>query len=314
MSVRQAIIISAAKNGHINQCKALCHAMGWQVLDTLTLPGTARYHSPVKKLKIWGEQPKAIAVIMEKLGRLPPAHLVFSGQASRLIAERLKGSFGARIFVGIPKGKRRLFDYAVCFSHEATGNQYGRPDAYTAAQHTLWMKGVPCLPVLASMRDSTTAVLIGGRNNAFTLDADRIAGQIAFLQSSGGSLAIAVSRRTPPGIEKDLRKRFTGTTFVSRDDRDGFLRLLSTADRFAITPDSITMACECCITGRPVALLEAPAHDTENATYRFVSEFLADGYVTSLADIQSGKTWRHGKPWNETERLSHELTRLLGQD
>ena len=117
-------------------------------------------------------------------------------------------------------------------------------------------------------------------------------------------LSVAMSRRTSGDIESAILEGLSGRiSVIKRDDREGFVKLLHSAARFVVTPDLITMTCEACTTGQPVAFLNLPAYDTNNATYRFAQGICKAGYVSWNDNI----VFENNPPLRETERIAAEL-------
>lgn len=113
---------------------------------------------------------------------------------------------------------------------------------------------------LRQLPQPCTALLVGGPHRELVLDAawlDALVGQLEnLLARDGGSLMIALSRRTPAQWRARLRGAFhTGCTYFWGDARDGanpYAGYLAYADRIVVTPDSVNMLSEACATGKPV--------------------------------------------------------------
>jgi mitochondrial fission protein ELM1 len=143
------------------------------------------------------------------------------------------------------------------------------------------MPGVFVKPVAEQLSSDVrpiTLALIGGTNKAFVLDGKLIARQLRDLavgdQSAGGQLVVSCSRRTPSKLERELRKLLTPVqaVFIDRHDRTTYVQAVSSAQRFAVTPDSITMVCESLATLRPLTWLDLPCFSKDTSTFRFASE------------------------------------------
>ena len=80
----------------------------------------------------------------------------------------------------------------------------------------------------------------------------------AQLRAEGGSLLATTSRRTPPGLAEQLRRRFADVpNVIWGDGGDGvnpYAGLLGWADRVVVSPDSVNLLSEACATRLPVAV------------------------------------------------------------
>jgi hypothetical protein len=282
--------------------------MGWVVTEVHRLSGNARQDPYFRRVLLWLKGLPKVSRIAQKILAHPEPIILFSGNVSREIAARVSGVSAFKIFVGNPRGRRRLYDVAIASSHGAAQDQVGRPDFYESASLTLWMDGVPSMPAANDANLPITAVFIGGRNKAFAMSLPDLIRQMGWLRSDGQSLHVAFSRRTPPEIESGLRAAFPATDvkYISGDDRAGYLDLLAHARKFAVTPDSITMMCEACATGRDVSLFSLPVLAADTSTYRNASRFLQCGYVVPIGNASSRFT-----PWPGMQHILPPLRKEL---
>lgn len=158
------------------------------------------------------------------------------------------------------------------------------------------------------------AVLIGGRSKAFDLSparARQLAEQIeAAVRSSGGSLLLTFSRRTPEDAKAILSERLGGLPGWLWDGRgeNPYFAFLATADHILVTEDSANMPTEAGSTGRPVYLL---AMDGKQARkQRFHAELAALGVARRFEGRL--EDWSY-PPLRETERAAAEILRRMGR-
>lgn len=133
--------------------------------------------------------------------------------------------------------------------------------AAVAAAGAAWRERLSDLP------RPLIAVLVGGETKPFRFDAE-VARQLAALlirlqERDGGSLYVSTSRRTRPEVVEALEKalpagaRFYAWSPESAADNP-YLALLSLADRFVVTGDSVSMLVEVASLGKPLAIFALP--------------------------------------------------------
>ena len=126
------------------------------------------------------------------------------------------------------------------------------------------------------------------------------------------AMHVVLSRRTSDATEAVLRQAFEGmdVTISGREDSGSYRRLLAQAEAFIVTPDSITMLCETCVTRKPVyalGLTEEPTSDGEGP--RFVEAMVARGAIRVFeGEIDFAGT---GTPLDEAARIAPILRRKI---
>ncbi len=188
--------------------------------------------------------------------------------ASRWIVKQTGGQT-INIRLGRPRIEFAAFDLII------TTPQYGLPaapnlrelllplslrdDEKVALASALWQ------PRLADLPRPWTAVLIGGPTQSLRLDG-AIAGTMvaaleAYRRTSGGSLLVTTSPRTPDDVPAILAEGLREPRFFFRwqaDVENPYLALLALADTIVVTNDSISMIAEAVNFGKPVYLYELP--------------------------------------------------------
>ena len=208
--------------------------------------------------------------------------IVASGTSSEAATATYRELYGPDLYavsIGSPRSRDQIFDLAIASNHALVPGTVPTATYYTGAKTTVWMPGVFVRPLprnTASVRAGAVTALIGGTNKAFEFSSDILLSQLLPIANDASTtgMDIVFSRRTPHDLEKALRTSPLGgaVRFVSRNDRDGFLRAVEGAAKFVVTPDSITMICESYATGKPVSVLRLPCFDEETSTFRFFSE------------------------------------------
>ncbi len=156
--------------------------------------------------------------------------------------------------------------------------------------------------------------LIGGRSKAFDLSierAERLASQIGeAVRSSGGSLLLTFSRRTPPDAEALMRRGLSELPGLiwAGEGANPYFAFLATADVILVTEDSANMPTEAAATGRPVYLLDMDGSQVRKQ--RFNAELAALGVARRFEGRL--ESWSYA-PLRETDRLAAEVLRRMDE-
>lgn len=154
--------------------------------------------------------------------------------------------------------------------------------------------------------------LIGGRSKAFGLSVTRarhLAADIRqAIESSGGSLLMTFSRRTPKAAEAVLREALASLPGLVWDGQgpNPYFAFLATADHILVTEDSANMPTEAAATGRPVHLLEMDGAQARKQ--RFHRELAQLGVARPFNGRLDSWTY---PPLHETDRLATEVLRRM---
>lgn len=109
---------------------------------------------------------------------------------------------------------------------------------------------------LAAQPAPRTLLLVGGPSRLLRWGRRDLARLIAilrhWLERDGGSLSIALSRRTPGWASRALRRAFPLARFTPEGGENLYEPFLAWADRIVVTADSVNMLSEACASGRPV--------------------------------------------------------------
>lgn len=290
-------VATTDKIGHLNQCIALTDALGVAPARLARIPGFNLRHGRARKLiqrlKGW-----AHSLALVPAAPAGPLVLVVSGRSSEYAAKALRWRLGARLFVisvGPPINYLETIDLAVM--NEASLPKWRRRRARAAGPVTL--EEIPIIGALArrfgaegaeGREDDLLAVLIGGENKDFALDGARFGwamARIAEIARAGAWRVEAVlSRRTSRKTEGMVREALAGTPAAvhGREASDSYRALLGRAGAFAVTPDSVTMLSEVCLTGRPVYALDLePLPDPDREGERLIEAMVARGVVRRFA-------------------------------
>lgn len=168
---------------------------------------------------------------------------------------------------------------------------------------------------LASLPSPRVAVLIGGSNSAYRLDAEvgaQIGTRLADLcAKTGCGLMLTGSRRTDPGAMAALRTALAGcdAEIWSGEGENPYRGYLGLADHVIVTCDSVNMASEAAATGRPISILPLPVTGRVAKFERFHAALAAAGisrpFDGTLAD------WGYPTP-DDTDRVAARIRGMLG--
>ncbi|MBA4806563.1 mitochondrial fission ELM1 family protein [Brevundimonas sp.] len=192
---------------------------------------------------------------------------IAAGRATLPLSTRVKSWSDGKTFVvqtQDPRWANHRYDMIVAPAHdglsgdnvfEITGSPHRITPDRVAEAASAFAARIDPLP------HPRVAVLVGGKSKAFDLTeahaadlADRIA---AAVQTSGGSLMLTFSRRTPEAAKAVMIARLSdlpGWIWDGSGDNPlfGFLHF---ADQVLVTEDSANMAAEAASTGKPVYVL-----------------------------------------------------------
>ncbi|MBW2496721.1 MAG: mitochondrial fission ELM1 family protein [Deltaproteobacteria bacterium] len=200
-----------------------------------------------------------------------PDLIITAGRRLSSVALWIKRQSGGRtrvVVVGKPRGMLDAFDLILAAAH------YVLPGAPNVLRYALPLMQVDPRKLeaaavrwrerLADQPRPLVALFVGGPTGGLRFDPamarDLVAKASESARAEGGSLAIATSRRTPPGIVEALRRVCPEDAQLFEFDAEAgpsgsaYYGLLSLADRFVATTDSISMMVEVVRLGRPLAL------------------------------------------------------------
>lgn len=286
----RTLIVSVDRAGHVNQCLAFCDRIGWSHREPVVrIPAPGRMSSRWERFFLRLRRRAATAAAAPRSREPGLLRIVASGAAAEAVAAAYRKLWGAdlfAVFIGATHAREPIFDASVVAYHALGRGETPETIAIPAGGELVWMRGVYVARIdgAPDAERSGVVAVIGGVNKAFTIDADRIAAQLAEMMRTAAAetLTIVFSRRTPSAVERRLKAAFPGARIVDRADRAGYLDALRTARRYAVTPDSISMVCELCATGRPVATFDLACFDDEVSTARFHRDAARHGLVTPI--------------------------------
>ena len=251
--------LTGSRVGDNQQVLHFCAALGFEVREMPLTYGLLRI------LPNWLLGATKMTTVKAARAQLQPPWpdlVVGAGQRSVPIARWIHKQSGGHtkiVFLGRPRAPLGWFDLVV------TTPQYGLPrldNVVTVGlpyvQHQLVPVGAGVwLARWRSLPRPLTAVLIGGSSAPYRLNARSIRRVVALAEGrpDGGTVIFATSPRTPASAARLLAETAQGVGEICpwlRGDDNPYPALLSEADRFIVTEDSVTMIAEAVATGKPV--------------------------------------------------------------
>ena len=155
------------------------------------------------------------------------------------------------------------------------------------------------------------AVLVGGSSKTHKLDARRakeIAHDLSRLADAGAGFMVTASRRTGEENTRILREALARPNVVFWDGAglNPYEAMLAWADAILVTADSVNMAVEAAVTGKPVHVIALPGRSAKFD--RFHAELAARGITRPFKGTLESWTY---PPLQETARAAAEIKRRL---
>jgi mitochondrial fission protein ELM1 len=245
---------------------------------------------------------------------------IATGRATLPLSARVKALSGGRTFVvqtQDPRWANARYDMIVAPAHDGLSGDNvfeitGSPHRITPERIA---EAAPAFADrIAPLPHPRVAVLIGGKSKAFDLTeahAADLADQIAdAVRTSGGSLLLTFSRRTPEAAKAVMTARLSdlpGWIWDGTDENPmfGFLHF---ADHILVTEDSANMAAEAASTGKPVHILPMVPLKSGDKFARLHDD-LAERGATRPFD-GTLESWTY-EPLAETDRAARAVLEAL---
>jgi mitochondrial fission protein ELM1 len=220
------------------------------------------------------------------------------------------------VIVQHPRLPPRRFDLVVAARHdELTGPNVlvTRTALHRVTPARLAAAAAEWAPRFAHLPRPLVAVLVGGSNGRFRLDAavgEKLAGQLAaMMRQDRVGLALTPSRRTDPAVRAMLRERLEplGAWVWDMAGENPYFGLLGLADAIVVTGDSVSMLSEAVATTAPVLLAALPGRSRRIGL--FTRYLIDDGRVRRFAG--RFEPWPV-EPVDDTGVVAAEMCRRFG--
>ncbi len=220
------------------------------------------------------------------------------------------------VIVQHPRMAPRRFDLVVAARHdELTGPNVlvTRTALHRVTPARLAEAAAQWAPRFAHLPRPLVAVLVGGSNGRFRLDAavgEKLALQLAeMLRRDRVGLALTPSRRTDPAVRAMLHDQLEplGAWVWDMAGENPYFGLLALADAIVVTGDSVSMLSEAVATAAPVLLAALPGRSRRIGL--FTRGLIDDGRVRPFAG--RFELWPV-EPVDDTGVVAAEMCRRFG--
>ena len=302
-----ATILSEPYAGLQSQAVGLAEAAG---LDAGVVDIVARRPWRWVSARLWPDPLRAV-----RLPDIPDGVILAAGGTAAAVAARLRSASRPVVQVQHPRMDIGRFDVVVVNRHDGlTGPNvvvtrtalHRVTAARLAAAAAVWG------PRFASLPRPLVAVLVGGSNGRFRLDAEVAGGLasqlVAMMRRDRVGVAVTPSRRTSVEAQAALAAvRPLGGWMWDMTGENPYYGLLALADAIIVTEDSVSMVSEAVATGAPVMIAALPGRSRR---IRLFNELLVrDGRVRRFAGRL--ETWGVA-PMDDTGMAGDEVRRRLG--
>jgi mitochondrial fission protein ELM1 len=260
--------------------------------------------------------PSPLAAVPDAVRAPLPELVIGCGGVAAAVGAALRRGDRPVVQVQHPRMDPRRFDLIVVNRHdELTGPNvvvtrtalHRVTPARLAAAAELWRLR------LAHLKRPLVAVLVGGSNGRFRLDAavgSELAGQLAaMMRDDDVGVAVTPSRRTDAAVTRVLAETLAplGGHVWDGSGENPYFGMLALADAIVVTVDSVSMVSEAVATAAPVMLARLPGRSRRNAL--FTEGLLRDGRVREF----NGRLelWPV-TPLDDTAEAAAEMCRRLG--
>ena len=305
-----SLVITEDYAGLRAQALGLAEAAGLRPATHVLAPGKPWSLVPSRS---W---PAALARVAA--GRLPtplPEFLVGCGGVAAAVSAAQPGPL-RRIHIQHPRMNPGKFDLVVVNTHDRlTGPNVlvSRTALHRATPERLAQAAALWAPRLAHLPRPLVAVLVGGSNGRFRLDAEiaeTLATQLVVMtRNDRVGVALTPSRRTSAAVKEVLTEHlvpFGGWVWDETGDNP-YYGLLALADAIIVTMDSVSMISEAIATRAPVMLVPLPGRS------RRITAFLDPLFAAGRVRFYTGRCeiWP-AFPLDDTAAIGQEVRHRLG--
>lgn len=286
-------VVSNGTAGMVAQALALAQAMGVSYFDVRIF--TSPIYRLFPQMGAWPLMPISPRRNDRKLGPPWPDIIITCGKRSvgaSLAIKRLSGGKTKIVQIQDPKIDPRHFDVMVCPQHDPL-TQTGLPQMIVSkgSLNRLKMTDIAreakTLPKsLKAKRSHKTAVMVGGHNRRYKATADDFSAFGADLQEfathHNSHLVLMGSRRTPSYAMEAISKSLGRVPHQIWDGKgdNPYPGILGVVDDVIVTSDSVNMASEVCLTGKPVYI--AQLQEESGRIAAFHEMMVAQGHTKPL--------------------------------
>ncbi len=245
----------------------------------------------------------------------PPGLLFTAGGTGGAVGAACRRRGSTVVQIQNPRLALRHFDLVVANAHDGLSGPnliVTRTALHRATPARLEAARIAWAPRLAHLPRPLVAVLVGGSNGRFRLEAPegaKLAADLAAMMDQDRvGIALTASRRTAPAVQQALRSTLTprGAWVWDMAGENPYFGLLALADAIVVTVDSISMVSEAVATGAPVLLADLPGHSARIGRFRRM--LIKAGRVRPFAGRL--ESWQVA-PMDDTAAAADEMRRRL---
>jgi uncharacterized protein len=260
--------------------------------------------------------PAPLAVVPDAVRAPLPELVIGCGGMAAAVGAALRRNGPPVVQVQHPRMSPQRFDVVVVNRHdELTGPNVvvTRTALHRATPARLAEAADEWRPQFAHLKRPLVAVLVGGSNGRFRLDAAvaaELGGQLAaMMRADGVGVAVTPSRRTDPAAARVLAETLTplGAYVWDGAGANPYFGMLGLADAIVVTVDSVSMVSEAVASAAPVMLATLPGRSRRNSL--FMEGLLREDRVRPFAGRL--EMWPV-KPLDDTPQAAAEMCRRLG--
>ncbi len=254
-------IVTEGMKGTENQCVGIAETMGLTpIIKTIKLK------SPWKQLApyVCFATESSLTADSDDISAPYPDILIVSGRKSICIAKHIKKQSNGKTFticIQDPKISPKNFDLVVAPQHDSINGENVVKTVGTVnhvSKEILEKEKQKFVGKFDHLPTPKVAVLIGGSSKHHTMNAANTDLLIEQLQKLDAGLMITASGRTGEENTKKLKTSLTGDNIYFWDGKgdNPYFAFLAMADYILVTEDSVSMASEALVTGKPVYIIE----------------------------------------------------------
>ena len=264
----------------------------------------------------WWLRPLAAAAPDLSRTRHWPELAISCGRAAAPVAAALRRHGARVVHVQNPRFPPTAFDVIVAPRHDQMSCPNlveTRTAIHRATPTRMAEAAIIWGPRLAHLPRPLVAVLVGGSNGRFRLDAavgSRLAYELGrMILHDRIGLFVTPSRRTDPAVTALLGKqlRLLGAEVWNGQGDNPYFGLLALADAIVVTKDSVSMVSEACATHAPVLVAELPGKS--KGIGRFLDGLVRDRRIRPFQGRL--ETWEV-EPIDDTAAAAEAVCHRLG--
>lgn len=271
-------------------------------------------HAPWKWIpaRLW---PRPLSAVADALAAPLPGLAIGCGGMAAAVLAALRGDSRRVVQVQHPRMDPSRYDLIVVNRHdELTGPNVivTRTALHRVTPERLAVEAERWRARFAHLRRPLVAVLVGGSNGRYRLDADvggRLAADLsAMARRDEVGVMVTPSRRTDPAVTKLLTDalRPVGGWVWDFAGENPYFGMLALADLIIVTQDSVSMISEAAATAAPVLFAPLPGRSRRQGL--FIRTMLAEGRVRPFEGRFA--PWPVS-PLNDTPEAAAEMRRRL---